>query len=109
MTIDKASMLVALLALAPGGAAAVEPTLTVSDSVVAEGDADSTLAAFTVSLSGGDPGQPVAVRWATEDLTASGSPAWSRSERTDAVRANYEPRSGTLSFPLAAPPRGACT
>ena len=112
MTIDKASMplaLVALSALAPRGAAAAEPTLTVSDSVVAEGDSDSTVAVFTVSLSGGDPGQPVAVRWATEDLTASGLPGASRPNAPMRSGPTTSRSRARWSFLLEAPPRGACT
>lgn len=67
------------------GSAGSTPSLTITDAAVTEGDADTTLATFTVSLSSAST-QTATVAYATADGTASAG-------------SDYIPASGTLTFP----------
>ena len=60
------------------------PSLSISDQTIAEGDAGSTTATFTVSLSAVS-GKPIAIDYQTTDATAS-------------APADYASASGTISF-----------
>lgn len=69
---------------AGGGQAAFQVTVSIDDVTVAEGDAGTRPATFAVSLSSA-AAQPVGVRYATKDDTAT-------------APADYESASGTLTF-----------
>jgi photosystem II stability/assembly factor-like uncharacterized protein len=62
-----------------------DPTVSIDDQTVTEGDAGTTDATFTVTLANAAPGQTVTVDYQTHDDTAS-------------APGDYEAQSGTLSF-----------
>ena len=66
---------------------ATEPTLTIADVAIAEGNSGPVTATFTVTLSPVNPSQTVTVGYATANLTAT------------LADSDYVAASGTLTFP----------
>src|SRR5207244_12712459 len=63
-----------------------QPSVSIGDASVAEGDSGTTEAAFTVSLGGNASGVPGSVDYATADGTAT-------------APSDYQSASGTVNFP----------